>query len=237
MGAEEVTAIDIQKPAAFDEEIEHAEKLGAKILWPVFTEKVTEEGVYLKDGTMLPADTVIVSVGDRPDVSFLGREYLDERGLVSMNEYLQAEANGKVFVTGDTIKQGLFTHALGDGRKAAINIHKMLNGMPLENFAKAPMIPQDKVKNEYYHPMNVEGVQELTPEDETKRCMSCGFCRDCAFCRDVCPEQAITRLQNEDGSFEYVSDPKKCIGCGICAGVCPCGVWTMQDNLLKFMES
>ena len=21
-----------------------------------------------------------------------------------------------------------------------------------------------------------------------------------------------------------------CIGCGVCAGVCPCGVWTMQKN-------
>ncbi|MCD8493526.1 MAG: 4Fe-4S binding protein [Geovibrio sp.] len=31
--------------------------------------------------------------------------------------------------------------------------------------------------------------------------------------------------------------PQKCIGCGICAGVCPCGVWTMADNLIKFMES
>ena len=23
---------------------------------------------------------------------------------------------------------------------------------------------------------------------------------------------------------------KKCIGCGVCAGVCPCGVWTMHNN-------
>ena len=67
--------------------------------------------------------------------------------------------------------------------------------------------------------------------------MSCGFCRDCGFCKDICPETAISRKTNPDGSFEYTSDDKKCIGCGICAGVCPCGVWTMADNLDKYLEA
>jgi len=237
MGAKEVTAIDIQKPAAFENEIEHAKKLGAKILWPKFTEKVTDEGVYLKDGTLLEADTVIISIGDRPDFSFVGREWLDEKGLIKMNEYLQCEANKKVFITGDAIKQGLFTHALGDGRKAAINIDRMLTGRKLDNFEKAPVIPQDKVRDEYYHPMNAQRVNDMEAGDETMRCMSCGFCRDCSFCLEVCPEQAISRIETPDKKFEYISNPDKCIGCGICAGVCPCGVWEMYDMVDKMMES
>ena len=49
------------------------------------------------------------------------------------------------------------------------------------------------------------------------------------MCLKSCPEKAIDR--NElSGGFEYVSDPARCIGCGICAGVCPCGVWAMRDN-------
>jgi len=235
MGAKKVTAIDIQKPAAFDHEIEHAKKLGAEILWPRFTQKVTEEGVVLKDGTLIPADTVIISVGDRPDYSMLDRDYMDEKGVAKLNEYLQSEVNPKVFIPGDATKLGLFTHAIGDGRKVALNIDNMLNGKELDAFRKAPMIPQDKVKDEFYHPMNNQRVEEMTADDETKRCMSCGFCRDCGFCMDICPEQAINRTENENG-FEYISDPKKCIGCGICAGVCPCGVWTMHDNLQKYME-
>jgi NAD-dependent dihydropyrimidine dehydrogenase PreA subunit len=31
-----------------------------------------------------------------------------------------------------------------------------------------------------------------------------------------------------NGQFEYVSDDHLCIGCGICVGLCPCGVWAME---------
>ena len=145
LGAKEVTAIDIQTPSAFDKEITHVEKLGAKILWPCFTEKISEKGVHLKDGRFIEADSVIISIGDRPDVSFLDMNYLDEKGKVKVNEYLQSEINSKIFFPGDVIKPGLFTHAIGEGRKTAINIGKMLSNLPLDNFNKAPMIPQDRI--------------------------------------------------------------------------------------------
>ena len=77
----------------------------------------------------------------------------------------------------------------------------------------------------------------MEAEQETERCLSCGFCRDCEFCKDVCPELAISRISKEDGAFEYVSDPQKCIGCGICAGTCPCGIWTMLSNIEKYDEA
>ena len=122
-------------------------------------------------------------------------------------------------------------------RKVAINIDNMLSGRPLDSFEKAPMIPADRVKKEYYQSMNSQKVEEMAAEKETERCMSCGYCRDCEFCKEICPEQAITRTSKPDGVFEYVSNPDKCIGCGICAGICPCGVWTMEDNLIKYSES
>lgn len=231
LGAKEVTAIDIQKPSAFDKEIQHVEKLGAKILWPCFTEKVSEKGVHLKDGKLLEADTVIISIGDRPDVSFLDAEYLDEKGRVKVNEYFQAENNPKVFLPGDVLKLGLFTNAIGDGRKVAINIDKMLSGQELDKFEKAPMIPQDRVKKEYYQSIQIDDVKAMEVVAEQERCLSCGLCRDCEFCKEICPELAISRISNTDGSFEYVSDPNKCIGCGLCAGVCPCGIWTMVSNV------
>lgn len=237
LGAKKVTAIDIQKPSAFEKEIQHVEKLGAKVLWPCFTQKISEKGVHLKDGILIEADTVIISVGDRPDVSFLDSKYLDEKGMVKVNEYFQAEVNPKVFFPGDIVKLGLFTNAIGDGRKVAINVAKMLSGQELEKFEKAPMIPQDRIKKEYYNPIHHQNVLAMDTEDEQKRCLSCGVCRDCEFCKEVCPELAISRVSNDDGSYEYISDSNKCIGCGICAGVCPCGIWTMLSNIEKYDEA
>lgn len=229
IGAKEVTAIDIQKPAAFDKEIANVKARGAKILYPCFTEKVTDKGVVLKDGTLLEADTVIISIGDRPCFDFLPESILDERKMAKLNIYKQTEEE-KVFVIGDAVKQGLFTNAIADGRNAAFNVDKFLSKKPLDTFEKAPMLPRDRVKTEYYQGLSAMKVQEVEPWDEKDRCMSCGLCRDCEMCLMACPEQAISKYVNPQGETVYVSNEERCIGCGICAGVCPCGVWTMKDN-------
>lgn len=230
MGAEKVCAIDIQKPAAFDKEIAHAKSLGAEILYPCFTDKITDEGVQLKDGRFLPADTVIISIGDRPDFGFLPQEYLDERGFVKINEYSQCIENTKIFLAGDSIKQGLFTHAIAQGNHAAENIVRMFGNEVLDTFEKAPQLPRDRVKTEYYQGLSPQAVQKTEAWEEKDRCLSCGLCRDCEFCLNACPEQAISKYTDESGRTVYVSNEDRCIGCGICAGVCPCGIWTMKDN-------
>lgn len=236
-GAREVTAIDIQKPAAFEKEIAHAKSLGAKILYPCFTEKVDEKGVHLKDGRLLEADSVIISIGDRPILDFLPQEMLDERGFIKINEFKQSVQNPKVFVTGDVIKQGLFTHAIADGNKAAKNIDRIFRGLEPETYEKAPILPRDRVKTEYYQGISPSAVQKIEAWNEKDRCMSCGLCRDCEFCLQACPEQAISKYKNEKGETIYVSNEERCIGCGICAGVCPCGVWTMNDNFENTEEN
>jgi len=95
-GVEEVTAIDIKEPSAFEKEIETAKKLGAKIMYPCFTQKIDEKGVYLKDGRFLETDGVIISVGDRPIFDFLNKDYLDEKSKIQINEFMQTQ-NPKVF--------------------------------------------------------------------------------------------------------------------------------------------
>jgi Fe-S-cluster-containing hydrogenase component 2 len=52
------------------------------------------------------------------------------------------------------------------------------------------------------------------------------------MCLETCPEGAIIRTEMEDGSVEYTSEEKYCIGCGICSGICPCGVWAMEKAIL-----
>lgn len=235
MGACEVTAIDIQKPMAFEKEINHAQSLGAKILWPCYTDKITKEGVWLKDGTLIEADNVIISIGDRPNFDFIDRSYLNECNMIKINEFQQCENNNKVFAIGDSVKQGLFTNAIADGRKCAFNIINMFENLPLNKYEKRTKVSKEDIKPEYYATYSPLKVQNLPGYEEDKRCLSCATCRDCEFCLNACPTGAIEKFKNEKGETIYTSNIERCIGCGVCAGVCPCGIWTLQPNSLNFV--
>lgn len=228
MGAETVVAVDVQKPAAFADEIAYIEGLGGKLVWPFFTSKITKEGIYANDGRFIPADQVIVSIGEEPVLDFLPD---DERIQYFRKSWLVPDAQQAilpgVFTAGDTIKPGRLTDAIGSGRKAAWYADQYLRGTA-EPFPEKKEIPAERLSKAYFDRCHFCDLGD--PADDHTRCVSCGTCRDCKMCLESCPEEAITRKENADGSWEYVSDPDRCIGCGICAGVCPCGVWTIQDN-------
>ncbi len=227
MGALSVTAIDIQKPAAFGKEMEIAKSKGTEILWPKFTERYDKDAskIYFKDGSSLDADMVIMSIGDIPRLDFIGPEIHTERGWIKVNEYYQT-TDPKVYAIGDVTGLGLVTHAIGHGRVAAESIHAQLMGLPLHREFRQ-VIPYDRIRAEYY-----EACKGNTPiEQEADRCMSCATCRDCHMCEATCYWGAISRIEHSDGTYEYVVDDDKCIGCGFCAGICPCGVWEMVENV------
>lgn len=61
---------------------------------------------------------------------------------------------------------------------------------------------------------------------EAKRCMSCGLCFECDNCVVYCPQTAVFKVRKKDNptTGRYVdTDYAKCIGCHICADVCPTG--------------
>jgi len=229
MGAEKVIAIDIQRPAAFQKEIDHVKALGGEIRWPVFTEKVTEEGLWTKDGELIEADDVIISVGERPDLSFVPREWLTDRGMMEVDACGQVVKAPGVFAIGDTVQPGLLTHAIGHGQETIHYINEIFAGRQPEPIPKPEMINQSCLSKELFKPRNRGRFCVTDGTEETLRCISCGTCRDCSMCLEACPEGAIRRIEKEDGTFEYVSDDDVCIGCSICAGICPCGVWAMEQ--------
>ncbi len=229
MGAKKVIAIDVQRPAAYKKEIDHVKALGGEIRWPVFTEKITEKGLETKDGELIEADTVIIAIGERPDLSYVPRDWLTDRGMMDVDGCWHAVKAPGVFAIGDAIQPGLLTHAIGNGREVAEYIDTYLGGGELVARKKPEMIPQKCLSKELFRPQNRGRFCMTDVRNETNRCLSCGTCRDCSMCLEACPEGAIRRVELGNGKYEYVSDDHLCIGCGICAGICPCGVWAMEQ--------
>jgi NADPH-dependent glutamate synthase beta subunit-like oxidoreductase/Pyruvate/2-oxoacid:ferredoxin oxidoreductase delta subunit len=71
--------------------------------------------------------------------------------------------------------------------------------------------------------LGVLSEQEVVAE--AKRCMSCGLCFECDNCVVYCPQTAVFKVKKTQSTTgRYVdTDYDKCIGCHICADVCPTG--------------
>ncbi len=73
------------------------------------------------------------------------------------------------------------------------------------------------------------GLDEPQAQAEAERCMSCGMCFECDNCVIYCPQDAVLRTpkdQSTMGRYVY-TDYDRCIGCHICAEVCPTGYINM----------
>ncbi len=70
-----------------------------------------------------------------------------------------------------------------------------------------------------------ECLPEAEAVAEADRCMSCGMCFECDNCVIFCPQDAVFRVKKDQRTLgRYVdTDYARCIGCHICADVCPSG--------------
>ena len=225
-GAENITLVDIQEPASFGKERKAAEAAGARFVWPKFVEKVDEDAIWFTDGDRLPADTVIMAIGDMPVLDFIPEKIKTERGFILADDTFQT-TDPQVFAIGDVVKPGLITDAIGMGRVAAEKIDALTQGREYV----APK--KEKVDTSLVQPSYFEA---RAPKDDltsqARSCASCGTCRDCGICQTVCPMAAIDR-QEEDGEPILSVIAERCIGCGFCVAACPCGIWHLVENELS----
>ena len=232
LGAEQVTLVDIQKPLAFGKERDAAEALGATFKWPVMTKKVTREGLLTDKDELIPAQTVIISIGDVPSLPFLPESV--EVVKVAGGSWIKTDEAGrtsddKILAIGDVERPGLATNALGAAKRTAEYLIATFNDKEWVPFHKK-LIKYESLTIAHYDPVDEKGDTE---NQQAARCLSCGSCRDCHLCETICPTHAISRRElvadDPNGvNYEYVSDDNKCIACGFCADTCPCGIWTMQ---------
>ena len=71
----------------------------------------------------------------------------------------------------------------------------------------------------------VKGLSEEQVVAEAERCMSCGMCFECDNCVIFCPQDAVYRVKKDAHTMGRYVDTyyDRCIGCHICADVCPTG--------------
>jgi len=208
LGAREVTAIDIQKPAAFGEELERALQRGTRVIYPRKIERYKNGVVHLSNGEDLRADMLIESIGEIPELDFVGEKIVMNRESFTTNI-------PKLYIIGDAFAPGLITHSIGMGKNAALFIHHLFRGisMPPE---EVPVLDKRRVNTVYF-----EAREALF--ESLDACFSCGTCIQCDICVENCPRGAIERIGENFRINQAI-----CSGCGVCASVCPRGAILME---------
>ena len=162
-----------------------------------------------------------------------GRDWIkiDNRG---------ATAEAGIWAGGDVTNLGLVTDAIGHGRIAAESIVCSFLGTEPE-VDKRTVIRTDRMRLDHYEkiergtPPSVDPDQRLDDMDlevnlpftqeqliqETRRCMSCGYCFDCEKCWMFCQDQAVIKPPVKGDPYEF--NLGNCTGCKKCAEECPCG--------------
>jgi len=209
-----VTAVDVQKPAAFGRELEKAVALGTKIVFPRFIEKYEKGKVHFKNGEKMNADFLIEAVGEIPELNFVGEKLIYDKENITTNV-------PGVYVIGDVVAPGLVTHSIGMGLRAAKYLHNIFQGISVveEPAGQQSDVVDKKSVNILYFKKNDIFHNDLDD------CFSCGTCIQCDICVENCPRGVIKRISD---SFHI--DFEICTGCGVCAAVCPRGAITMEST-------
>jgi len=93
-----------------------------------------------------------------------------------------------------------------------------------ERVKRAEDVPNaDQVLGHFHE--RTTGYSDEMAVAEAERCMSCGMCFECDNCVIFCPQDAVYRVKKDQSTTgRYVAtDYTRCIGCHICADVCPTG--------------
>ena len=154
---------------------------------------------------------------DKHHFSLLGK--MKEAGL-SPEAYTQGETRG-------TNAAGFAVHNYEDRSKnEVISSDKLFLGHfeYTERYLRKEDVPDSTQVLNHFE----ERTTGYTDEDavaEAGRCMSCGMCFECDNCVIFCPQDAVFRVKKDKATLgRYVdTDYNKCIGCHICADVCPTG--------------
>ena len=184
-------------------------------------------------------DSVMVAIGQSQQLHWLPAE-LSDRGVITADQH--GRVAGNIFVGGDVFRgPSMVVDALGDGKRAARDIDRLLTAQALTADPEPEVMPYEKLNTAYFrHAPRTEAP--LSPPEqrrrsqqvevtlaysreqavaESDRCMSCGVCNGCDNCYLVCPDVSVMRDARENG--RYTIRTTYCKGCLVCVQECPTG--------------
>ena len=189
----------------------------------------------------LPADMVILSIGQAPDRSWARGSPVrtDDRGRIVVDRDTHLTTHPRVFLAGESLRgPGAAIEAVADGHRAAEVIARFvdtgavsapaddevvaLEPFPDEALARLRAIRTAAAEPEPFAPCE-PSLDEPSARREAGRCFGClagavvdeTKCASCLTCFRVCPLGAIEIADT------MVADPVRCQACGVCAAVCP----------------
>jgi NADPH-dependent glutamate synthase beta subunit-like oxidoreductase len=191
-------------------------------------------------------DNVIIAVGQRASIDWLPAEFKNERGTIRIDEFGRL-GDTNFFAAGDIVQLGsgrplMVVNAVGDGKRVAFNLDKVLRGeslkpqqmsvdvitdlarMNMTYFPHFPRVQQGMLAPASRKRTQDEVIQAFAEEqaiEEANRCFSCGTCNACDNCYLVCPEPCIARSVRSNGLYKILID--YCKGCRVCIEECPTG--------------
>jgi heterodisulfide reductase subunit A-like polyferredoxin len=187
-------------------------------------------------------NTVIPALGQLPEVSCIPPVLLDEKARVPSMQVdpLTLETNIPSVFAGGDIASGpaSIIEAVAAGKKATVSIHLYLTGQDLrsgrdENIEETTWTKNwdslKKKERRYESPLekpnlSFEEVAQYIEKIkrnamfEAFRCLGCGPCAECLANLELC-----------EGDMAVV-DENLCIGCNVCAVVCPFGAAEKDEN-------
>ena len=214
-----------------------------------FTGKINASPIHIDrdaPAEKFTCENVIIAVGQHPSLAWLPAEFRNERGTIKIDQFGRI-GDTNFFAAGDVVQLGsgqplMVVNAVGDGKRVAFNLDKVLRNVPLEprtvpidvivdlnrmNMTYFPHFP--RIRQAMLAPMVRRTTQqevilaysEEQATAEAARCFSCGTCNACDNCFLVCPEPCIARSTRSNGLYKILVD--YCKGCRVCIEECPTG--------------